>query len=395
MGRGSGVRAASATSVEISFYYKGTRCRERIRVTPDAAGRKFVKRLKASIEHDIAINTFEYSKYFPDSPRAQQFAPKRGGGVLLRVALYEWLDSKRAKLTPETFSEYEKDIAKHLVPVFGEKRLSELMRGDVSKWAEASGLSVKRLSNILIPLRSTYTRAMNQIPPAVTHNPLANFRLEAPRSLEDEEAEAIEPFSGDELAAILTQCPPGLANMVQFWAWCGLRPQEIFPLRWDDIDFRAGVVCVRRALREGRLKVTKTKSSRRDVKLLQPALDALKRQKELTLLAGAEVFLNPRTGEPWAGDGAFRKTAWLYALQRAKVRYRGPKQLRHTYASVMLSAGENPMWVAQQMGHKDWSMIVKVYGRFIPSVDPLAGSRAVAALTADGQHLDSIAKNSK
>jgi integrase len=31
----------------------------------------------------------------------------------------------------------------------------------------------------------------------------------------------------------------------------------------------------------------------------------------------------------------------------------------------MLSRGENPMWVAQQMGHKDWGMIRKVYGRWI------------------------------
>ncbi|EFP64291.1 Uncharacterised protein [Ralstonia pickettii] len=43
----------------------------------------------------------------------------------------------------------------------------------------------------------------------------------------------------------------------------------------------------------------------------------------------------------------------------------------------MLSAGEHPMWVAKQMGHADWTMIARVYGRWMPSADAEAGSRAV------------------
>ncbi|MNL56650.1 hypothetical protein D3C87_1801600 [compost metagenome] len=50
--------------------------------------------------------------------------------------------------------------------------------------------------------------------------------------------------------------------------------------------------------------------------------------------------------------------------------------MRHTFASMMLSAGEHPMWVAQQMGHKDWAMIIRVYGKWMPSADPRAGSKA-------------------
>lgn len=73
-----------------------------------------------------------------------------------------------------------------------------------------------------------------------------------------------------------------------------------------------------------------------------------------------------------------RKTLWAHALKRAEVRYRNPYQTRHTYASMMLSAGEHPMWVAQQMGHADWGMIRRIYGKWIPDADTQAGSRAVA-----------------
>ncbi len=105
-------------------------------------------------------------------------------------------------------------------------------------------------------------------------------------------------------------------------------------------------------------------------------MEALKAQKAHTFLAHAEVFQNPRKLERWAGDQPIRKTMWTHILKSPGVRYRRPYQTRHTYASMMLSAGEHPMWVAQQMGHSDWTMIARVYGRWMPATDSLSGSRA-------------------
>lgn len=58
-----------------------------------------------------------------------------------------------------------------------------------------------------------------------------------------------------------------------------------------------------------------------------------------------------------------------------------PYQMRHTFASQALSAGENVMWVARQMGHRDWTITAKKYGRWIPSMVPDAGAKATAAWT--------------
>ncbi len=59
------------------------------------------------------------------------------------------------------------------------------------------------------------------------------------------------------------------------------------------------------------------------------------------------------------------------------MRYRRPYQTRHTYASMMLTAGESPVWVAQQMGHSDWAMIARIYGRWVRDAVPDAGAKAV------------------
>ncbi|MEO5328090.1 MAG: hypothetical protein H7829_07575 [Magnetococcus sp. THC-1_WYH] len=84
-----------------------------------------------------------------------------------------------------------------------------------------------------------------------------------------------------------------------------------------------------------------------------------------------------RNGLPWIDDNQVRRLVWEPTLKRAGIIYRNLYQTRHTYASMLLSAGENPMWVAQQMGHKDWAMIRQRYGRWIPEIDPGAGQKII------------------
>jgi integrase len=41
------------------------------------------------------------------------------------------------------------------------------------------------------------------------------------------------------------------------------------------------------------------------------------------------------------------------------------KQTRHTCATIALSCGENPLWIAQFMEHRNTDMIIKVYSKYI------------------------------
>ena len=121
----------------------------------------------------------------------------------------------------------------------------------------------------------------------------------------------------------------------------------------------------------------KTAAGRREVRLLAPAIEALKSQRAHTELMGGAVFRNPRTGEPWPGDLTFRQGAWTRVLRKAGVRYRYPYQMRHTYASMLCMAGEPPQWISTQLGHKDPAFTLRTYARWIPHDAPDAGSKAV------------------
>jgi integrase len=60
-----------------------------------------------------------------------------------------------------------------------------------------------------------------------------------------------------------------------------------------------------------------------------------------------------------------RKRIWIPALEAAKLQFREMKQTRHTFATIALSYGESPLWVAKVMGHRDTNMIIKVYGKYV------------------------------
>jgi integrase len=92
-------------------------------------------------------------------------------------------------------------------------------------------------------------------------------------------------------------------------------------------------------------------------------------------------LLNSRTGQPWTNDAQLRKTLWMPLCERAGVRYRNPYQSRHTFASALLTAGHNPLYVGLQLGHIDVQMVFKIYGKFIPQdyQKPKAQLRVVGA----------------
>jgi len=121
---------------------------------------------------------------------------------------------------------------------------------------------------------------------------------------------------------------------------------------------------IKEALVHGRMKQPKTKAGERKIKLHENAVLAMKAQLDIRIDSNF-VFHDPKSEKQWASDQPFRKRVWIPALKAAKVMYRECYQMRHTFASQMLSENCNPVWLANHLGHSDWGMIRKVYGRWI------------------------------
>jgi len=371
MGRdGRGVKPASESTIEITFTYQGQRCRERIKLQPTAANLIKAERHRAAILDAIDKGTFDYAVTFPNSKNRQKFD---NTGFTVQKYLDTWLNDKQAQVKASTYNDYKKTV-KMINAELGDHLLSELKRVHVYEWVKTLDCSNKRLSNLISPLRCALDDAVQH--GILEHNVLTGWkykRNEPPKQTD------IHPFTADEQKRILNATSGPAKNLIQFAFWTGLRTSELVALEWQDIDFEKGVIHVQRAKTQyaNQPETTKTKSGTREVKILPPALDALNAQRSHTALKCAQVFINPITDKPFDGDQAIRKSIWKPALKKANVTYRRPYQTRHTYASMMLSAGEPLAWVSKQLGHSNVLMTAQVYATYIPDSQPDAGNRAV------------------
>ncbi|SFI74749.1 site-specific integrase [Nitrosomonas sp. Nm34] len=376
-----GVRESSGSSIEIDFYYKGQRCRERLNLKPSPANLRKAAQHRAAILNAIDAGTFDYAYTFPESSNALKFSPSQ---YTVKTYLAEWLANKRPTIKASTFNDYRKIIENLVVPQFGPKILTCLSRNDVRTWVSSLDCSNKRIANILSPLRAALQDALHD--DLIQSNPLLGWtyqRNEAPVTKAH-----VDPFTQEEQQAIIEAAIGQIKNQCIVFFWTGMRTSELIALEWSDIDWKRKKIKVNKAFTSASRidETTKTKTGTREIDILQPVEQALIDQKQYTLLQGNKIFLNPLTGEQWTGDQQIRKSFWIPLLKRANVRYRNPYQTRHTFASMMLSAGENLAWVSQQMGHSNVLITARTYARWIPS-NTQQGNKALDMF---GQHLVSI-----
>jgi integrase len=154
-------------------------------------------------------------------------------------------------------------------------------------------------------------------------------------------------------------------NLWQFAFATGMRPSEYMALEWAAVDWLNHRISVERArVVKVTTEETKTQAGRRKIDMLKGAFNALKAQQQFTALSGQLVFHDPLHDAGWDTNKAVLRR-WRITLRKAGVRYRNVYQTRHTFASTLLSAGVNPLYVSKQMGHRDTEMINRHYGRWL------------------------------
>lgn len=357
---------ARSESIRIKFMYRGMECRETLRLAHTKQNIRYAERLRGEILNAIELGTFSYAKYFPESNLLQKLGVARTSSqVTVGELVAEYLKTCERSLAKNTFDHYMSSFECHIKPKWGDTLLRDLAPAGLRAWIADFNVKARTLRQILIPLRSALEQAVND--DLIEANPLDRVKLGKLLAIDAKTVEfVVDPFSIEEITAILEACE--LEQERNLWAFAfatGMRPSEYIALEWPSIGWGDGSIRVERA-RTARTTTrrTKTAAGLRSMDMRQGAQDALLAQKAHTALAGGVVFHDPAYGKGWQ-DYNRLGDRWRIILRKAGVRYRNPYQTRHTFASTLLSAGENPMYVAQQMGHKDTTMVIKTYGRWI------------------------------
>jgi integrase len=179
------------------------------------------------------------------------------------------------------------------------------------------------------------------------------------------------PFSFREWEILMGFILPWYRPYFEFAAQTGLRPSEQVALKWQAVDNDFVHIELSR-VRNFEKSDLKTEDSRRSIAIRPAMAKTLKAQKQLTAnFKSPYVFINSE-GRPILQDKL--REHWARAMKKSQLKYRRMYEIRHTFASWALAAGETPEWVARTLGHVDTSMVYRTYGRYIPNLTRKDGS---------------------
>jgi integrase len=337
----------------------------------DAAGKQHAKHVNRKQDAETWLTSVT-----ADLLRGTYIDPKRADTTVQEYAA-QWLVSQHARAT--TLAQYESYLRNHILPVFGSKRLGQVTPTMVRGFT-------KTLADTLAPTTvATVHRVVSMIfRSAVADGYLAKSPCQktAPRKPAQR---PVSPLTPDEVQRLAQAMPQRLGALVYACAGLGLRQGEALGLTVERVRFLERRVVVSEQLQTlpngQRVMVPpKTASSVRTVPL--PAFVAQELAAHLEMFPPGPdglVFTNG-LGAPW-NRSRFGEV-WRAAVKRAALPV-GTRlhDLRHSYAALLIAAGEHPKVIQARLGHASITETMDTYGHLFPEAESATRDALDAAFT--------------
>jgi integrase len=312
-------------------------------------------------------------------------------------ALDEWLErcEQRAHvkdaMRPRTVRQRRSLVETHIRPYFGRKLLTELTPRMVQEWLDdlayspEKQLSHAHLKHLLACLRLTMKMAFTAGYIGANVLVAGEIRVPGQRAVRreipsKEEIRELLRLSGEVLG--MGGVARYLRPLVYIAVFTGMRQGEIRALLWEDVDFDAGMIHVRRgADDQGRVDDTKTLAGRRSIPIAPVLAIELKKWKLASQARSKEglVFVGNR-GRMM--QPACIQQSWARLQRRAlpevgamPVKPYFPRakypfhSLRHVAASLFIETGLPPKRIQAIMGHSSINMTFDRYGHLFEDPD--------------------------
>ena len=278
----------------------------------------------------------------------------------------KWAKIHSAKVKFSTWKDYRSAMNAHVLPHFGDTHIEDIGYMDVENFILTLSCSPKRVNNILVPMRSVFKMAFKE--GIIEENVMLKVDNQ---SIEQSD---INPFTHEEVVRILNVINPAYRNYTAVLFYSGARSGELNGLKWEDYKLNmkpTPKLYINKTLVGGFEGKPKTKKSKRYIDCLPPVLEALSNHRNST--GDRENIFYTEKGELMNPDH-YREVVWRKALIKAKLDYRPPIQTRHTFATMMITAGEDIGWVQKMLGHSSLQMIFNHYYAWIPQKTRKDGS---------------------
>lgn len=297
--------------------------------------------------------------------------PETVTDLIAHYRAQELVPERKAFATIEATKIY---LKRHIDPVWGGKRLSEIRTVEVEKWLHTLQYSPGTRSKIRNIMSALFNHAMRH--EWIDRNPITKVRTSAKRL---RETDILTPA---EFAALLPELKLREQTMVILAGSTGLRRSELVALTWADIDLELMQVNVRRSCVRSRFGDTKTEASRRPVPLHPAVAKALAVWKEETFYKKDGDFLFPSVRlngkKPVTPDMVLKKSI-RPALLRAGIRDKviGWHSFRHSLATNLRAAGVDLKTAQELLRHANSRITLEVYTRAISATKREANDRVM------------------
>lgn len=270
-----------------------------------------------------------------------------------------WLTAKADSVKVSSYRHYENIINIHLLPELGKCLLNNLTVKKLSVFIKQKqkNLAAKTVADILAIIKAVIRMA------TVEYNlPQAAAILEIKPPVIKQKF--IEPFTEPEIKTLsynILSNPQPMNLSILLALNCGLRLGEVCALQWQDIDFAAQTLTVKRNVQRLTLngssqliiQTPKSDCSRRTIPLTAEILSVLCKlcKSGAEFIFGGNKPLEPRT----------LQYHFVALLKSCDIKYRNFHTLRHTFASRYIEAGADVKSLSEILGHAGVNITMHLY----------------------------------
>jgi len=300
-----------------------------------------------------------------------------------KQAFDAWIDAVKTRISTGTFEHYDGAIRRNALETLKDIRINDVRPIDIQHCY--GRLTPSNTRHLHSALRAMFNWSMRH--GLIANNPC--LKVDLPR-VPRPNIVTLDAAEANRLVAVCAEKPNGI--IFEFAMETGMRPEEYLALRWSDIV--GGEAVVTRAMRfkasKGGgyyFKELKTGRSRRRIPLspgLQKRLAAhrtaqLKHRIKSKVWDDLDLIFPNKIGRPISLTN-LRRRYFAPILEKCEFgKHVTLYSLRHTCATLLMMAGQNPKTVAERLGHASVAMTLDTYSHVLPHMQADA-TEALAAI---------------